>query len=100
MAWSNSVRYGADDRPTELRLHPDDARVAGVRDGGTATVTTAHGALEVRVVTDGRVRPGVASMVHGRRDQSPGLLLSTRDGVDPLTTMPHSSGVPVTIEPA
>jgi anaerobic selenocysteine-containing dehydrogenase len=100
MAWSNSVRYGADDRPTELRLHPDDARVAGVRDGGTATVTTAHGALEVLVVTDGRVRPGVASMVHGRRDQSPGLLLSTRDGVDPLTTMPHSSGVPVTIEPA
>ncbi len=100
MAWSNSVRYGADDRPTELRLHPDDAGAAGLDDGSSATVTTGHGALDVVVVTDARVRPGVASMVHGRRDESPGVLLSTREGVDPLTTMPHASGVPVTIEPA
>jgi len=70
-----------------------------VDDGGSATVTTAHGALEVVVVTDARVRRGVVSMVHGRRDESPGVLLSAREGIDPLTTMPHASGVPVTIEP-
>jgi anaerobic selenocysteine-containing dehydrogenase len=98
MAWSNSVRYGATTEHTVLRLHPADAATAGLAHGDAATVTSAHGALDVTVVLDERVRVGVVSLVHGRRDASPGSLLSTRAEVDPLTTMPHASGVPVRVE--
>jgi formylmethanofuran dehydrogenase subunit D len=98
MAWSNSVRYGVTTENTVLRLHPDDAAAAGLAGGDAATVTSEHGALDVTVALDENVRVGVASLVHGRRDASPGSLLSTRAAVDPLTTMPHASGVPVRVE--
>jgi predicted molibdopterin-dependent oxidoreductase YjgC len=81
-----------------LRLHPTDAAAAGLADGDTATVTSEHGLLEVTVALDDHVRVGVVSLVHGRRGQSPGALVSTRAEVDPLTTMPRASGVPVRVE--
>jgi hypothetical protein len=40
------------------------------------------------------------TLTHGHEGQSPGRLTSSRVGVDPLTTMPHASGLPVTITPA
>jgi anaerobic selenocysteine-containing dehydrogenase len=98
MAWSNSVRYGVTTENTVLRLHPADAGAAGLASGDAATVTSEHGALDVTVMIDDKVRVGVVSLVHGRRDASPGSLLSTSADVDPLTTMPHASGVPVRIE--
>jgi formate dehydrogenase len=91
------VRYGADDDRARLRIHPLDAREAGVVDGDTATVVSEHGAVDVTVVVDERMRTGVVSLVHGRRGQSPGSLSSARIDVDPLTTMPRTSGVPVRI---
>jgi anaerobic selenocysteine-containing dehydrogenase len=98
MAWSNSVRYGADDEHARLRLHPDDATEIGVDDGGVATVVSEHGAVDVTVVVDERMRAGVVSLVHGRRGHSPGKLTSARADVDPLTTMPRASGLPVRVE--
>ena len=98
MAWSNSIRYGATTEETVLRLHPDDAATAGLASGDIATVTSEHGALDVTVAIDDKVRAGVVSLVHGRRAASPGALLSTRADVDPLTTMPHASGVLVRVE--
>jgi anaerobic selenocysteine-containing dehydrogenase len=100
MAWSNSVRYGAGTDNTVLRLHPADAAAAGLASGDAATVTSEHGALDVTVEIDEHVRVGVVSLVHGRRGASPGSLLSTRADVDPLTTMPRASGVPVRVEVA
>ena len=97
MAWSNSVRYGADDDRARLRIHPLDASEAGVLDGDTATVVSEHGAVDVTVVVDERMRTGVVSLVHGRRGRSPGNLTSARTDVDPLTTMPRTSSVPVRI---
>jgi anaerobic selenocysteine-containing dehydrogenase len=98
MAWSNSVRYGADDTTARLRVHPDDASAAGVADGDAATVISEHGAVEVTVVVDDRMRSGVVSLVHGRRGHSPGNLTSARLDVDPLTTMPRASALPVRLE--
>ena len=98
MAWSNSVRYGPDEHEARLRLHPDDAAAAGVADGDRVRVASQHGELEVPVVVDGRIRAGAVSLVHGRRGRSPGSLVSARDDVDPITTMPRTSGVPVRIE--
>lgn len=98
MAWSNSVRYGADDTRARLRVHPDDALAAGVADGDTAVVVGDHGAVDVAVVVDDRMRPGVVSLGHGRRGHSPGRLTSSHTDVDPLTTMPRASAVPVRIE--
>jgi anaerobic selenocysteine-containing dehydrogenase len=98
MAWSNSVRYGGDDERARLRVHPDDAAAAGVRHGDGATVLSEHGAVEVTVVVDDRMRRGVVSLGHGRRGHSPGRLTSARVDIDPLTTMPRASALPVRIE--
>ena len=101
MAWSNSVRYGADDRPTGSASIPTTRARPGWTTAARATVVTAHGSLDVTVVVDRRARParrGLAWCTAGAAE-SPGVLLSTREGIDPLTTMPHASGVPVTIEP-
>jgi anaerobic selenocysteine-containing dehydrogenase len=99
MAWSNSVRYAGRGEEPVLRLHPNDAASTGVAEGSTAEVTTAHGSIVAVVAIDPNVREGVASLTHGRSPDGPGVLTSAREGVDPLTTMPHASGVPVEVRP-
>ncbi|MGZ4711131.1 MAG: hypothetical protein ACXWBN_20505, partial [Acidimicrobiales bacterium] len=48
-------------------------------------------------VVDGNVRAGVASVTHSRSASGPGRLTSSVVGVDPLTGMPHASGLRVSI---
>lgn len=97
IAWSNSVRYaGAGDEPS-ARVSPPDAARAGLETGHTAVVASAHGSLRARVAVDPNVREGVISITHGRADDGPGQLTSSRVDIDPMTTMPLASGVPVTI---
>ena len=67
-------------------------------DGDAATVVSEHGVVDVTILVDDRIRAGVVTLVHGRRGHSPGRLTSARAEVDPLTTMPHTSGVPVRVE--
>jgi anaerobic selenocysteine-containing dehydrogenase len=100
MAWSNSVRYAGRGEEPVLRLNPIDADEAGVSDGARATVASAHGTIHASVSVDANVRAGVASLTHGRSPDGPGRLTSASAGVDPLTTMPHASGLPVTVRPA
>jgi anaerobic selenocysteine-containing dehydrogenase len=97
MAWSNSIRYAGSGAEPVARLHPDDAAAAGVRDGATATVSSAHGAVTAIVSVDANVRPGAISVTHGRSDANPGRLTSSHIDVDRLTTMPRASGLPVTV---
>lgn len=97
MAWSNSVRYAGVGREPVARMHPDDARDAGVDDGELATIESAHGRITATVTIDRNVRTGVVSITHGHADAGPGHLTSAHADVDPLTTMPQASGVPVTI---
>ncbi|MGZ4690306.1 MAG: molybdopterin-containing oxidoreductase family protein [Acidimicrobiia bacterium] len=100
MAWSNSIRYAGEGREPVVRMHPDDAAEVGVADRAEANVTSAHGSITAVVAHDPNVRRGVVSITHGRLDGSPGRLTSVRVGVDPLTTMPQASGVPVTVTPS
>jgi len=52
----------------------------------------------VTVVVDERHDAGAHALVHGRRGHSPGRLTSSVVDVDPLTTMPRASAVPIRIE--
>jgi anaerobic selenocysteine-containing dehydrogenase len=99
MGWSNSVRYGGAGAEPLLRVHPADATVAGVGDGDRATVTSRHGEVVATVAVDERVERGVVSFTHGRPDHSPGALVSSAVGIDPLTAMPLASGLEVTLGP-
>ena len=92
-AWSNSVPYGAGADVPVVRLHPD-----ALADGTTSVhLTSAHGTVTATAVADPAVRPGVASMTHGHPGAGPGALTSGDADVDPLTTMPLASGLPVVV---
>ncbi len=97
MAWSNSIRYAGVGAEAMLRLHAEDASAAGLADGDTTTIDSEHGAVEATVTIDANARRGVASLTHGRAGSSPGVLTSSRAGVDPITAMPHASGLPISI---
>ncbi len=103
MGWSNSVRYGARrtdgrDEP-ELRAHPDDLAAAGVGAGGRARVVSRHGSIVASVHADPAVRRGCVSVTHARADANASVLVGAREDVDPLSTMPWMSGVPVELHP-
>lgn len=100
MGWSNSVRYGAGTPEPLARMHSADALAAGASDGQAISLTTEHGELTTTVAVDDRVARGVVSMTHGRTGQSPGALTSATHDIDPLTTMPQASGVPVIVTPS
>ncbi len=94
MGWSNSVRYGSTELEPVARMNSADVLARGAT---RVTLRSAHGGVTMSATVDDRVRPGVVSVTHGRAAESPGLLTSSRVDVDPLTTMPRASGVPVTI---
>ncbi len=48
-----------------LLIHPDDARRAGISDGGRAAIRSAAGAIEVAVEISDEMMPGVVSLPHG-----------------------------------
>jgi len=97
MAWSNSVRYGIERQPSVLRLNGLDTEAAGLTEGEVATVASAHGSVSAVVTVDNNIRRGVASLTHGDVADGPGHLTSSHHDVDPLTTMPHASGLAVTV---
>jgi anaerobic selenocysteine-containing dehydrogenase len=99
MAWMNCVRYGGSGHEPVARVHPDELAAAGVRDGDVVRVESDHGFVQVVVAADDHVRPGVVSMTHGHDGISPGLLVSSSIDIDPLTTMPRTSGLPVRLIP-
>ena len=98
MAWSNSVRFAGQpsDTPT-VRMSAIDAASAGAEAGNTVSVASAHGTIEAVVEIDDSLRRGVVSMSHGRGRNSTSRLTSSHVDIDPLTTMPLASGLPVTV---
>jgi anaerobic selenocysteine-containing dehydrogenase len=97
VGWINSVRYHGLDYLSVVRMNPEDVARFDLDDGGRAWVRSDHGAVEATVVADRNIRRGVVSMTHGHRGSSPGSLISRRADVDPLTTMPRASALPVTV---
>ena len=98
-SYARDLPNAADRDPAEVVINPLDAAGAGVADGELVRVESAWGgALEGRARLDERIRPGAVAIPHGWDDPNVSLLLSGREGVDPLTGMPTYSGVPVTLQ--
>lgn len=97
-----------------LLIHPDDARAAGVAHGAMARVTSAAGAVEVRVEVSDEMMPGVVSLPHGWGHDRPGVRLtvaSAHPGVnsnllapgalfDPVSNNAVVNGFAVSVSPA
>jgi anaerobic selenocysteine-containing dehydrogenase len=99
-AWNNSVRSAGPGTEPVVRVHPDDLGARGLDGVSRVTVRSANGAVTATLRADGNVRPGVVSMTHGHAASNPGRLTSAHDDIDPLSTMPRASGLPVSLEPA
>ena len=99
--WMNSAgERGVADAsdPVAVLVHPDVASAHGLADGDEVLVRSANGAMNAMLRIDRKVRPGVVSCAHGSWTTNVGCLTSADIDIDTDTGMPHTSGVPVTIE--
>ena len=97
-----------------LQVHPDDARVLGLNDGGAVRVTSRVGEVVAPVEVTDAIRPGVVSLPHGWGHDVPGIQMrvavehagvnsnvSTDDRtLDPLSGTSVLNGIPVELQPA
>jgi len=97
VAWSNSVRYAGSGSEPVVRVHRGDAEHAGLADGDRVQITSRHGHMIATATIDTQARPGAVSITHSREAPGPGWLTSTTVDVDPLTAMPHASGLAITL---
>jgi len=76
-SWMHNVKplVTGKDRCT-LLVHPDDARAAGLADGGQARIRSAAGSLVAPVEVSDEMRPGVVCLPHGWGHDKPGTRLS------------------------
>ena len=91
------------DQAPVLRLHPADARRAGVRDGALALVTSARGSLRATVAVDPAMPPGTAfvSFHLGPLLQPAGWTNAlTIRVLDPVSFQPELKHTAVRVEPA
>ena len=97
-----------------LQLHPEDAAVRGVVDGGQAVVRSAAGSVTAEVEVTDRLRPGVVSLPHGFGHDLEGVelsvararggananVLSSRSEVDAVSGNAVLNGIEVQVAPA
>jgi anaerobic selenocysteine-containing dehydrogenase len=114
-SWTQNVRVLVRGRDgCVVHVHPEDAARLGLTDGGTATVRSAAGAIEVPVEVTDTVMPGVVSIPYGFGHGLPGTrqrvaatspgvnvnVLTDASLVDPLSGNAVLNGIPVTVAPA
>jgi anaerobic selenocysteine-containing dehydrogenase len=114
-SWMHNVAplVSGKDRCT-LLIHPDDARRAGVRDGGLARVSSKAGEIEIGVEVSDEMLRGVVCLPHGWGHDKPGAKLSVAARVagacnnvlapGELVDVPSGNaivnGIPVEVAPA
>ena len=81
-------------------ISPDDARRAGVLDGQSVRVVSAHGSIELRARVTSEIRAGAVSVPHGYGDANVTALTSDRVDIDPHTGMVLQCGVDVSVVPS
>ena len=97
---TNSTAYvsGAVSRDSpEVRVNPEDAAGRGLQSGDSARVASDFGVLDADVHLDARLRRGVISITHGWHEANVSRLTSASQGVDPLTTQPQMTALPVSL---
>jgi len=95
----NSAAYGTAD-VVQVCVHPSDAETAGIVDRQRVRVASAYGVVCGEALVDERIGSGTVSLTHGRSDLDASRLTSPTVDVDPLTGMPLTSGVAVSVEAA
>ncbi len=100
------------DRDGAIKLHPEDAAAAGLRNGAWARCESKRGAVTVRVEVTDSVPRGQATLPHGygMRHPDPGGKrrrtgahineLTSAEDRDPIAGTPYHKFVPVRITPA
>jgi len=96
----NSTRYVSPrisrDRPY-VNVSPGDAAERGLRDGDRARIANGFGQLSADVHIDTHLRRGVISLPHGWAEANVCQLTSATHGLDPLTTQPQMTALPVSL---
>ncbi len=100
---------------TCLHMHPDDADERRLAAGELVRVANEHGTIELPLLLDDTLRPGVVAVPHGGGHRgapamrvahaAPGVnvnrLLPTGPGsFEPLSSQAHMTGIPVSVEAA
>lgn len=114
-SWMHNVPslVSGKDRCT-LLVHPDDARRAGLMNGGRARISSEAGSVEAPVEVSDEMMPGVVSLPHGWGHDRPGArtavarehagvnnnLLAPGTMVDEISGNQVVNGIPVSVAPA
>ncbi len=97
---TNSTKYVSTsisrDLP-QLRINPVDAAAHGLLEGDRARIVSRFGQVCAAVHLDDRLRRGVVSMSQGWHEANVSHLTSATSGVDPLTTQPQMTALPVSL---
>jgi anaerobic selenocysteine-containing dehydrogenase len=81
----------------QLRIHSEDAARHGLLEGDRAKVVSSFGTVCAEVHMDDHLRRGVVSMSQGWHEANVSHLTSAVSGVDPLTTQPQMTALPVSL---
>jgi assimilatory nitrate reductase catalytic subunit len=97
-----SPRLGAHSPEPQVDIHPDDAAVSGLEDGGFARVTTQHGCAVLRVcIRPGQQRGSIFAPIHWSdataSDARVGALAMAE--TDPFSGQPELKATPARVEP-
>ena len=97
-----SPRLGAHSPEPQVDIHPDDAAMAGLQDGGFARVTTQHGSTVLRIcIRPGQQRGSIFAPIHWSdataSDARVGALAMA--DTDPFSGQPELKATPARVEP-
>jgi anaerobic selenocysteine-containing dehydrogenase len=96
-----------------LLIHPEDAALLGLKEGGRARISSRVGEVEASVEISADIMPGVVSLPHGWGHDAPGIkmavaqahpgvnsnILADEEKIDPLSGNAVLNGIPVTVQP-
>ncbi len=85
-----------------VEVHPDDAKAAGLIDGGFAQVMTAHGACLLKVVVSEGQRPGSLFVpIHWTAETASGACVGdlVSPQADPYSGQPEAKATPAAVAP-
>lgn len=102
--WRKTDKEGA------MRMHPEDLKALGLKDGGKANCRSATSQIEVLLMEDDAVQKGMVTLPHGygmlytsktgeMKQNGPAINeLTAGDHCDPIAKTPFHKHVPVAIE--